>query len=936
MQEYIEIKGAREHNLKNVSLKIPKNKFVVITGVSGSGKSSLAFDTIYAEGRRRYIESLSAYARQFLGQIDKPDVDHISGLSPAISIDQKSTNNNPRSTVGTITEIYDYLRLLYARIGIQHCPNCGKKVHEQTLDQIVDNVLTLDEGTKIRLLAPVVRGEKGTHEKLIAELRKKGFSRVRINGEDKQLDDDITLTKTKKHSIEVIVDRLVIKKDITKRLTDSIETCLKNSDGLVLVDIIGDGEKLYSTNFACNDCGISLEKLDPRNFSFNNPFGACPVCSGLGEVVSIDENKIVKDWNLSLYEGAIGASGWSFGDVASSYFKGLAEHYNFDIRTPLKDLPREILDVIFYGSGDEKIKIDYERGKNKSVWHAKFEGVIKNLERRHRETNSSWMRADIESNMTHSHCHECGGKRLNKQALAVLINKKNIYEICQLSLADAKDFFDNIKLTKKEEHIARQILKEIRSRIKFLVDVGLSYLTLWRSSGSLSGGEAQRIRLATQIGAGLTGVLYVLDEPSIGLHQKDNDRLIATLRELTNLGNTLLVVEHDEDTMRASDFIVDVGVRAGIHGGNIVATGDINEIMLEEKSLTGQYLSGIKKIKTPKSRREGTGDFLEVIGAEENNLKKQNVKIPLGVLTCVTGVSGSGKSSLITEILYKELANKLNRASTTGGKHKEIKGLQHLDKVIEIDQSPIGRTPRSNPATYTGLFTDIRNIFAATNDAKTRGYTASRFSFNVRGGRCEACSGDGITKIEMHFLPDVYVPCEVCNGKRYNRETLEARYKGKNIYEVLEMTVEDALKFFENVPRIAKRLEVLNSVGLGYIKLGQSATTLSGGEAQRVKLATELSKRSTGRTIYILDEPTTGLHISDVKKLIKILNKLVDSGNSVVVIEHNLDVIKTADYIIDLGPDGGDGGGEIIATGTPEEVAENKKSYTGKYLKKHL
>ena len=1008
MEDYIEIKGAREHNLKDVSLKIPRNKFIVITGVSGSGKSSLAFDTIYAEGRRRYIESLSAYARQFLGQIDKPDVDYISGLSPAISIDQKSTNNNPRSTVGTITEIYDYLRLLYARIGVPHCPNCGKKVTTQTIDQIVDDIMKLDEGTKIRLLSPVVRGEKGTHERLIANLRKQGFSRVRVNGEDTSLDDNITLAKTKKHNIEIIIDRLVMKDDIGKRLTESLETALKASGGLVIVDVVGaDGNppagrlpssptgnnstdsKLYSTNFACEECGISLEKLDPRNFSFNNPFGACPACSGLGEVVTVDEDKIVKDWNKSLYQGAITASGWGFGDIASSYYRGLAKHYGFDIRTPLKDLPREILDIIFYGTKGEKIEVDYENGKNKSTWYTKFEGVVHNLERRHRDTNSSWMRREIESLMKHSHCHECNGQRLNKQALAVTLNcvvgadgnppagrlpssptknnkGVNIFEVCQLSLLEAKELFDNIKLSKKEETIAKQILKEIRSRLTFLVDVGLSYLTLWRSAGSLSGGEAQRIRLATQIGSKLTGVLYVLDEPSIGLHQKDNDKLISTLKELTNLGNTLLVVEHDEDTMRACDYIIDVGPRAGIHGGHIVVAGTIDDIIKCEKSLTGQYLSKVKSIKVPKKRRKPQcvnnvgadgnlpvgrlpssptghnttdsdgGAWLEIIGASENNLKEQNAKIPIGCFTCVTGVSGSGKSSLITEILYKELAKSLNKAGTIAGKHKEILGLEYLDKVIDIDQSPIGRTPRSNPATYTGLFTDIRNIFASTNDAKTRGYTSGRFSFNVRGGRCEACTGDGITKIEMHFLPDVYVPCEVCHGKRYNRETLEVRYKGKNIYEVLDMTVEDALKFFENVPRIANRLEVLDRVGLGYIKLGQSATTLSGGEAQRVKLATELSKRSTGRTIYILDEPTTGLHTSDVKKLIKILDQLVESGNTVVVIEHNLDVIKTADYIIDLGPDGGDGGGEIIATGTPEEVSKNKKSYTGQYLKKVL
>lgn len=938
-RDSIIVKGAREHNLKNIDIEIPRDKFVVITGISGSGKSSLAFDTIYAEGQRRYIESLSAYARQFLGQMEKPDVDYIDGLSPAISIDQKTTSRNPRSTVGTVTEIYDYLRLLYARIGIPHCYSCGKEISQQTVDQMVDKIMGLEEGTRIQLLAPVVRGRKGEYHKLIEDIKKGGYIRVRVDGEIMDVNDPITLDKNKKHNIEIVVDRLVVRPDIQKRLADSIETVLHLSSGVLIVDVIGKEELLFSQNFACSECGISIEELTPRMFSFNNPYGACPACSGLGSMLKISPDLVIPDKSLSLAEGAISVGGWNISNedgYARMYINALARHYNFSVDTPLQDLPPEIVNMILYGNNGEKIKIEYEREYGKGSFMASFEGVINSMERRYKETQSEGMKQYYEGYMSNNPCPECGGARLKKESLAVTVGDRNIYEISTIPVGELKQFFDNLKLTERQKLIAHQILKEINARLGFLVDVGLDYLTLSRAAGTLSGGEAQRIRLATQIGSGLMGVVYILDEPSIGLHQRDNDRLLTTLKKMRDLGNTLLVVEHDEDTMYASDYIIDLGPGAGSHGGEIIAKGTVEEIKQNPNSITGQYLSGVKRIEVPEKRRKPNGKWLEVIGARENNLKNINVKIPLGVFTCVTGVSGSGKSSLVNEILYKKLANDLNRAKQVPGEHDSIIGLENLDKVINIDQSPIGRTPRSNPATYTGVFDIIRELFASTTEAKTRGYKSGRFSFNVKGGRCEACQGDGIIKIEMHFLPDVFVPCEICKGKRYNRETLEVRYKGKNIAEVLDMTVENALEFFKNVPRIKNKIQTLYDVGLGYIKLGQSSTTLSGGEAQRVKLSTELSKRSTGRTMYILDEPTTGLHIADVHRLIGILHRLVDAGNSVLVIEHNLDVIKTADYIIDLGPEGGNKGGMIVAQGIPEEIIKVEESYTGQFLKKML
>jgi len=938
-RDNIVVKGAREHNLKNIDVEIPRDKFVVITGISGSGKSSLAFDTIYAEGQRRYIESLSAYARQFLGLMEKPDVDYIDGLSPAISIDQKTTSRNPRSTVGTVTEIYDYLRLLYARIGIPHCYSCGKEISQQTVDQMVDKIMGLEEGTRIQLLAPVVRGRKGEYHKLIEDIKKSGYIRVRVDGEIMDVNDSINLEKNKKHSIEIVVDRLVVRPDIQKRLADSIETVLHLSSGVLIVDVIGKEELLFSQNFACSECGISIEELTPRMFSFNNPYGACPTCSGLGSLLKISPDLVIPDRRLSLAEGAISVGGWNISNedgYARMYINALARHYNFSVNTPIQDLPSEIVDIILYGNNGEKIKIDYEREYGKGSFMASFEGVINSMERRYKETQSESMKQYYEGFMSTNPCPECKGARLKKESLAVTVGGKNIYEISTIPVGELKHFFDGLKLTEKQKLIAHQILKEINARLGFLVDVGLDYLTLSRAAGTLSGGEAQRIRLATQIGSGLMGVVYILDEPSIGLHQRDNDKLLATLKKMRDLGNTLLVVEHDEDTMYAADYIIDMGPGAGIHGGEIVAKGTVEEIKQNPDSITGQYLSGVKKIEIPQKRRQPNGKWLEVIGARENNLKNINVKIPLGVFTCVTGVSGSGKSSLVNEILYKKLANELNRAKQIPGEHANIIGLSNLDKVINIDQSPIGRTPRSNPATYTGVFDIIRELFASTTEAKMRGYKSGRFSFNVKGGRCEACQGDGIIKIEMHFLPDVFVPCDVCKGKRYNRETLEVKYKGMNIAEVLNMTVEDALEFFKNVPRIKNKMQTLYDVGLGYIKLGQSSTTLSGGEAQRVKLATELSKRSTGRTMYILDEPTTGLHIADVHRLIGILHRLVEAGNSVLVIEHNLDVIKTADYIIDLGPEGGNKGGTLVAQGTPEEIVKVEESYTGQFLKKIL
>lgn len=935
----IKIQGARVHNLKNVSVNIPREKLVVLTGLSGSGKSSLAFDTIYAEGQRRYVESLSSYARMFLGQMDKPDVDYIEGLSPAISIDQKTTSKNPRSTVGTVTEIYDYLRLLYARIGIPHCPKCGKEVKKQTVDQITDRIMELPERTKIQVLAPIVTAKKGEHKNVFENAKKSGYVRMKVDGEMYDVSEPPTLKKTFKHTIEIVIDRLIIKEDIASRLSDSIETALKLSGDIVEIEVI-DGETMrFSQSYACDDCGISMPELEPRLFSFNNPFGACQHCDGLGALFKIDPDLVVVDKNASLISGAIRCSGWnSYEDpssIAYMAYNAIADKYGFDINTPYKDIPEEAKNAVLYGTGEEKIKMSYNRAYGSGEYEMPFEGVITNLQRRYDRPTSEYARSDINRYMSDITCPKCHGARLNDEILAVTIGGKNIYEFTQMSVKDEMDFINSLTFTERELIIANQIIKEIKSRLEFLLNVGLDYLTLSRSSGTLSGGEAQRIRLATQIGSGLTGVLYILDEPSIGLHQRDNDRLIGTLENLRDLGNTVIVVEHDTDTMLAADHIVDVGPGAGIHGGEIVGEGTAKELEKFPDSITGKYLSGELNIPVPSSRRKPKG-WINVKGAAENNLKNINVKFPTGVLTCVTGVSGSGKSSLVNEILYKSLAHKLNGAGTHPGAHKEITGIEELDKVIDINQSPIGRTPRSNPATYTNLFTDIRDVFASTNEAKVRGYKSSRFSFNVKGGRCEACTGDGIVKIEMNFLSDVYVPCEVCRGKRYNRETLEVKYKGKSIYDVLEMTVDEGVEFFKNIPKLHKRLQTIAEVGLGYVKLGQSSTTLSGGEAQRVKLATELSKRSTGRTVYILDEPTTGLHSHDVKKLIDVLNELVEGGNTVIVIEHNLDVIKTADYIIDLGPEGGDGGGTVVATGTPEEVSEVKESYTGHYLKKIL
>lgn len=938
MNDKIIIHGAREHNLKNIDLEVPRDKLVVFTGLSGSGKSSLAFDTIYADGQRRYMESLSSYARQFLGMMEKPDVDEITGLSPAISIDQKTTSKNPRSTVGTVTEIYDYLRLLYARIGIPHCPVCGREIRQQTVDQMVDKIMELPQRTKIQILAPIVRGKKGTHQKEFERAKKSGYVRVRVDGNLYELSEEIALEKNKKHNIEVVVDRLVVREDIQSRLTDSLETAIGLTGGLVLVDVIDGEEMLFSQNYACPEHNISIEELNPRMFSFNNPFGACEKCTGLGTFMSIDPDLVIPDKDKSIREGAIRASGWYYaeGGIAQMYYQSLSEHYHFSLDTPVKELPKQVVDILLYGTKGEKIKMVRDTQDIKSTYYTEFEGIANNLERRFRETSSNWMREEITTWMNAVDCPQCHGDRLKKESLSVLIGGMNISQLCRLSVTAMLDFFDQLQLTEKEQQISHQVIKEIRSRLEFLRNVGLEYLTLSRASATLSGGESQRIRLATQIGSSLMGVLYILDEPSIGLHQRDNDKLIATLRHLRDLGNTVIVVEHDEDTMYASDYIVDIGPGAGVHGGEVVCAGTLEEIMACDRSVTGQYLSGKKFIPVPATRREGNGKWLTVKGAQQNNLKKVNASIPLGTFTAVTGVSGSGKSSLINEILYKGLAAKLNQAKARPGKHKEIAGIEELDKVIEISQSPIGRTPRSNPATYTGVFTDIRQLFAQTAEAKARGYDSGRFSFNVKGGRCEACEGDGILQIEMHFLPDIYVPCEVCKGKRYNRETLEVKYKDKNISDVLEMTAEEAAVFFENIPKIARKIQTLCDVGLGYVKLGQPATTLSGGEAQRVKLATELSKRATGRTIYILDEPTTGLHAADVHKLIEVLQTLVDSGNTVVVIEHNLDVIKTADYIIDLGPEGGDRGGQIVATGTPEQVAQCEGSYTGKYLKKVL
>ena len=939
MEKDIIIKGAREHNLKNIDVKIPREKLVVLTGLSGSGKSSLAFDTIYAEGQRRYVESLSSYARMFLGQMEKPDVDYIDGLSPAISIDQKTTSKNPRSTVGTVTEIYDYLRLLYARIGIPHCPKCGKEVQRQSIDQIVDKVMSLGEGTKIQILAPVIRGKKGEQKKVFENARKSGYVRVKADGEQYDLSEPIELKKTQKHNIEIIIDRLIIRENIVQRLTDSLETAIALTGDVVLVEVIGGEIMSFSQNFACDDCGISLQELTPRLFSFNNPYGACDNCDGLGALSKIDPDLVIADENLSIINGAISATGWANANkkdsMAYMYFTALADYYGFDVNTPYKDLPKDIHDIILYGTGDTNIPMNYERSYGSGKYSAPFEGVITNLERRYNANTYDYVKNDIERYVNDVTCPKCHGARLNDEVLAVTINGVNIYEFTTMSIQKEMDFVNSLELTDREKMIGEQILKEIKARLKFLLDVGLDYLSLSRSAGTLSGGEAQRIRLATQIGSGLMGVLYILDEPSIGLHQRDNDRLIETLKHLRDLGNTVIVVEHDTDTMYAADYIVDIGPGAGVNGGELVGEGTVEDLIKSPRSITGKYLSGELKIEVPKERRKPTG-WIEVRGAKENNLKNINVKIPTGVMTCVTGVSGSGKSSLVNEILYKKLAHVLNRARTHAGAHKEIKGIEQLDKIIDINQSPIGRTPRSNPATYTNVFGDIREVFASTNEAKVRGYKSGRFSFNVKGGRCEACSGDGIKKIEMHFLADIFVPCEVCKGKRYNRETLEVKYKGKNIYEVLEMTVDEGVEFFGNIPKIKRKLETLQEVGLGYIKLGQSSTTLSGGEAQRVKLATELSKRSTGKTIYILDEPTTGLHTADVHKLTEVLDKLVEGGNTVVVIEHNLDVIKTADYIIDMGPEGGDNGGTVIASGTPEQVAKVEKSYTGKYLKKML
>ncbi len=936
----ITIKGAKEHNLKNIDLELPRDQFIVMTGLSGSGKSSLAFDTIYAEGQRRYVESLSSYARQFLGQMEKPDVETIEGLSPAISIDQKTTHKNPRSTVGTVTEIYDYYRLLYARVGIPHCPQCGKPIHKQTVDQIVDHILELEEGTKIQLLAPIVRGRKGQHVKLLEQAKKSGYVRVLIDGNMYDLSEEIELDKNKKHTIAIVVDRLVVKADIQKRLSDSIETVMHLSEGILEVDVIGGDVLTFSQHFACPDCEISIEEIEPRMFSFNNPFGACPTCHGLGFTMKFDPDLVVPNPALSIRQGAIQAPGWAIANKKTSYtlslFESLAQKYKFSLDTPYNELKPKIQYLILYGNEGKKIKVKYENNRMSGEYATSFEGVVPGLERRYQETSSDYMRSEYETLMMNDECEVCHGARLKPESLAVTVGDKNIVEVTEQAIVDIQKFMDNLQLTKRQEMIGEQILKEIKARINFLMDVGLDYLSLSRTAGTLSGGEAQRIRLATQIGSGLVGVVYILDEPSIGLHQRDNGRLLKTLKHLRDLGNTLIVVEHDEETMEAADFLVDIGPRAGVHGGEVVYAGDVEGIKQSERSITGQYLSKRLEIPIPKQRRITDERWVTVVGAQENNLQNIDVSIPLGVLTCVTGVSGSGKSSLVNEILYKRLARDLNRAKLKPGKHKDIEGIEHLDKVIDIDQSPIGRTPRSNPATYTGVFDHIRDIFSSTQDAKVRGYSKGRFSFNVKGGRCEACRGDGILKIEMHFLPDIYVPCEVCHGQRYNRETLEIKYKGKNIADVLGMTVEEALSFFENVPRIKNKMQTLYDVGLGYIKLGQPSTTLSGGEAQRVKLATELSKRSTGKTMYILDEPTTGLHFDDVNKLIIILQTLVDQGNSVLVIEHNLDVIKTADYIIDMGPEGGHRGGMVIGKGTPEEIAINKKSYTGAYIKKML
>ena len=937
--EVIKIRGANEHNLKNINLDIPRNKFVVLTGLSGSGKSSLAFDTIYAEGQRRYMESLSSYARQFLGQMEKPNVESIEGLSPAISIDQKSTNRNPRSTVGTVTEIYDYFRLLYARIGIPHCPNCGREIKKQTIDQMVDQIMGLEQGTKLQLLAPVVRGRKGEHVKVLERAKKAGYVRVRIDGNLYDVTEEIKLDKNIKHNIEIIVDRLVIKEGIERRLTDSIENVMKLSDGLMIVDVIGQEPMNFSDSFSCPDCGISIDEVEPRSFSFNNPFGACPECFGLGYKMEFDVDLMIPDKSLSINQGAIAVMGWQSCTDKNSFtndiLQALCKEYQFDLDTPFEKYSEEVQDVLLYGTKGKEVKVHYKGQRGEGIYPVAFEGLIQNVERKYKETSSEIMRAEYETFMRITPCKECGGRRLKKSSLAVTVCGKNIYEITSLSIGKLFDFLDTMELTEQQKLIGKRILKEIKARVGFLKEVGLEYLCLSRGTASLSGGEAQRIRLATQIGSGLVGVCYILDEPSIGLHQRDNDKLLCALRNLQELGNTLIVVEHDEDTMFAADHIVDIGPGAGEHGGQVIAQGTAEEIMQVPESITGQYLSGRIQIPIPEKRREPNG-WLTVYGAAENNLKNIDVKFPLGVFTCVTGVSGSGKSSLVNEILYKHLAKSLNRARTIPGKHKGIDGIEYLDKVIDIDQSPIGRTPRSNPATYTGVFDQIRDLFASTVDAKAKGYTKGRFSFNVKGGRCEACGGDGIIKIEMHFLPDVYVPCEVCQGKRYNRETLDVKYKGKSIYDVLEMTVEEALDFFDKVPSIRRKIETLNDVGLSYIKLGQPSTTLSGGEAQRIKLATELSRRSTGKTIYILDEPTTGLHFADVHKLVEILQRLAEGGNTVVVIEHNLDVIKTADYIIDIGPEGGDGGGTVIAEGTPEYVATVKKSYTGKYIKKML
>ena len=938
-KQYIKIRGANEHNLKNISLDIPRNELVVLTGLSGSGKSSLAFDTIYAEGQRRYMESLSSYARQFLGQMEKPDVESIEGLSPAISIDQKSTNRNPRSTVGTVTEIYDYMRLLYARIGIPHCPKCGREIRKQTIDQMVDQIEALPERTKIQLLAPVVRGRKGEHVKVLEQARRSGYVRVRIDGNLYELSEEIRLEKNIKHNIEIVVDRLVVKPGIEKRLTDSIETVMGLSDGLMIVDVI-DGEPInFSMSFACPDCGISIEEVEPRSFSFNNPFGACPDCFGLGYKMEFDEDLMIPDKSLSIAQGSIAVLGWQScadkGSFTHAILDALCKEYQFSLETPFEDYPKEIQDVLIHGTGGKEVKVHYKGQRGEGVYDVAFEGLIRNVERRYRETFSEASKAEYETFMRITPCKACKGQRLKQSSLAVTVGGLNIYQATELSITRCRAFFEQLELTPMQQSIGAQILKEIKARLDFLLNVGLEYLSLSRATGTLSGGEAQRIRLATQIGSGLVGVAYILDEPSIGLHQRDNDKLLATLTHLRDLGNTVLVVEHDEDTMRAADYIVDIGPGAGEHGGEVVAAGTAEEIMKNERSVTGAYLSGRIRIPIPKERRQPTG-YLTVRGAAENNLKNIDVSFPLGVMTCVTGVSGSGKSSLVNEILYKALARKLNRARTIPGKFKKIEGMEQLDKVIDIDQSPIGRTPRSNPATYTGVFDMIRDLFASTADAKAKGYNKGRFSFNVKGGRCEACSGDGIIKIEMHFLPDVYVPCEVCGGKRYNRETLEVKYKGKSIYDVLNMTVEEAMKFFENIPSIHRKIATLNDVGLSYIRLGQPSTELSGGEAQRIKLATELSRRGTGKTIYILDEPTTGLHFADVHKLVEILRRLSDGGNTVIVIEHNLDVIKCADYILDIGPEGGDRGGTVIAKGTPEEVAQSPVSYTGKYVKRYL